>query len=132
MKANQMDKTVTDGSRQSETPRIIFQQSMITSKLDTVAASNDITRRKRDHKESWKRSEKQTSILSKQTVRVEKIDKKLQRVHKTKKQRQQLWSCFKKNDGKQPPRDEILELAKTLKLAETQIYKWFWDTQKKV
>ena len=35
-------------------------------------------------------------------------------------------------DGRQPEREEIQALAQRLRLKEQQIYKWFWDTQKKV
>ena len=42
-----------------------------------------------------------------------------------------LWACFKQFGG-QPPREEIQVLAIRLRLHEQQIYKWFWDTLKKV
>ena len=43
-----------------------------------------------------------------------------------------LWNCFKKTEGRVPPRKDILALAEGLQLEEQKIYKWFWDTQKKV
>ena len=35
-------------------------------------------------------------------------------------------------EGRQPPRQHILNLVHELNLSEQQIYKWFWDTKKKV
>ena len=34
--------------------------------------------------------------------------------------------------GETPSRDEITQLSEDLGLKENQIYKWFWDTKKKV
>ena len=34
--------------------------------------------------------------------------------------------------GETPSRDDIQYLSETLNLKENQIYKWFWDTKKKV
>lgn len=31
-----------------------------------------------------------------------------------------------------PPREDITKLSKELNLSEQQVYKWFWDTKKKV
>ena len=39
---------------------------------------------------------------------------------------------FKKMEGRQPSRQHILDLVNELDLTEQQIYKWFWDTKKKV
>jgi hypothetical protein len=35
-------------------------------------------------------------------------------------------------EGKTPEREVITDLAEDLNLRENQIYKWFWDTKKKV
>lgn len=35
-------------------------------------------------------------------------------------------------NGKTPSREEITSLSEELNLKENQIYKWFWDTKKKV
>ena len=35
-------------------------------------------------------------------------------------------------NGKTPQRQQILDLADELNLKVNQIYKWFWDTKKKV
>jgi len=43
-----------------------------------------------------------------------------------------LWDLYKKREGKAPEREVIAELAEELNLKENQIYKWFWDTKKKV
>jgi hypothetical protein len=43
-----------------------------------------------------------------------------------------LWDLYKKLEGKAPDREVIAELAEELNLKENQIYKWFWDTKKKV
>ena len=39
---------------------------------------------------------------------------------------------YKDLNGKTPTRERITELANELNLKENQIYKWFWDTKKKV
>lgn len=39
---------------------------------------------------------------------------------------------YKKYEGKTPSRETITNLADELGLKENQIYKWFWDTKKKV
>ena len=39
---------------------------------------------------------------------------------------------YKRLNGIPPQRDEIKSLAKELNLKSNQIYKWFWDTKKKV
>ena len=39
---------------------------------------------------------------------------------------------YKKYEGRTPERDVITKLAADLGLKENQIYKWFWDTKKKV
>lgn len=43
-----------------------------------------------------------------------------------------LWQMYKKYEGRTPERDVITKLAADLGLKENQIYKWFWDTKKKV
>ena len=53
-------------------------------------------------------------------------------MRKSKSQKEKLWQYFKMLDGRQPEREEIQDLAQRLRLKEQQIYKWFWDTQKKV
>ena len=39
---------------------------------------------------------------------------------------------YKELNGKTPTREKITQLAEELNLHENQIYKWFWDTKKKV
>ena len=39
---------------------------------------------------------------------------------------------YKNLNGKTPQREMITALADELNLKENQIYKWFWDTKKKV
>ena len=39
---------------------------------------------------------------------------------------------YKDLNGKTPDRETITNLANELNLKENQIYKWFWDTKKKV
>ena len=34
--------------------------------------------------------------------------------------------------GETPSKERITKLARKLDLSENQIYKWFWDTKKKV
>jgi len=43
-----------------------------------------------------------------------------------------LWSLYKELKGATPSKEKILELSHELNLSENQIYKWFWDTKKKV
>ncbi len=47
-------------------------------------------------------------------------------------QREALWAVFKSLAGRPATREQIMELSNKLKLKEQQIYKWFWDTKKKV
>lgn len=39
---------------------------------------------------------------------------------------------YKELKGNNPSREQITELSQELNLKENQIYKWFWDTKKKV
>lgn len=39
---------------------------------------------------------------------------------------------YKEKNGETPDKDTIANLAKKLGLSENQIYKWFWDTKKKL
>lgn len=39
---------------------------------------------------------------------------------------------YKDLEGKPPSRERIKDLAEELNLKENQIYKWFWDTKKKI
>lgn len=39
---------------------------------------------------------------------------------------------YKKYEGKTPQKEDIERLSNELGLKENQIYKWFWDTKKKV
>ena len=43
-----------------------------------------------------------------------------------------LWELYKNLKGDTPSRDQITDLSNELNLKENQIYKWFWDTKKKV
>ena len=54
------------------------------------------------------------------------------RQRKNKLQKQELWNLFKSLNGDNPRREQIEHLSEKLKLTEQQIYKWFWDTKKKV
>ena len=54
------------------------------------------------------------------------------RQRKNKSQKQELWDLFKSLGGNKPHPSQIEHLAEKLKLSEQQIYKWFWDTKKKV
>lgn len=54
------------------------------------------------------------------------------RTRKSKGQKEALWELYKKLKGETPPRDQITKLSAQLNLKENQIYKWFWDTKKKV
>ena len=39
---------------------------------------------------------------------------------------------FRQLDGREPDRNMRAQLAQELGLSETQVYKWFFDTKKKV
>ena len=43
-----------------------------------------------------------------------------------------MWELYKRLNGIPPTREEIKHLSKELNLKGNQIYKWFWDTKKKV
>ena len=73
---------------------------------------------------------KQNSGKTKAICKPEEPD--IARTRKTKSQKDQLWKIYKQLDGKTPARDKIMALAKELKLSVNQVYKWFWDTNKKV
>ncbi|MFM7856540.1 MAG: homeobox domain-containing protein [Flammeovirgaceae bacterium] len=58
--------------------------------------------------------------------------KKPSRTRKSQCQKDVLWSLYKELKGATPSKEKILELSQELNLSENQIYKWFWDTKKKV
>ena len=58
--------------------------------------------------------------------------KLINRTRKSKGQKEALWTLYKQVKGETPSRDEITQLSEDLGLKENQIYKWFWDTKKKV
>lgn len=60
-----------------------------------------------------------------------KIDK-TNRTRKSQCQKDALWNLYKTYKGHTPPRDVITNLSQELNLSEQQVYKWFWDTKKKV
>lgn len=43
-----------------------------------------------------------------------------------------LWQLYKELKGATPSKEKITDLSIELNLSENQIYKWFWDTKKKV
>ena len=57
---------------------------------------------------------------------------KVNRTHKSENQKNELWNIFKQTRGVLPKTDEISQYARKLNLSENQIYKWFWDTKKRV
>lgn len=54
------------------------------------------------------------------------------RTRKSQCQKDALWSLYKTYKGNLPPREVITNLSNELNLTEQQVYKWFWDTKKKV
>ena len=59
-------------------------------------------------------------------------ERKTNRTRKSQCQKDALWDLYKRLKGDTPSREEIAELSEELNLKENQIYKWFWDTKKKV
>ena len=57
---------------------------------------------------------------------------KTNRTRKSQCQKDALWLLYKELKGKTPSREQIAELSNNLDLKENQVYKWFWDTKKKV
>ena len=60
---------------------------------------------------------------------------KQQRINRTRKSKEQtecLWSLYKRTNGVPPDSAEAKQIAEKLGLKAVQIYKWFWDTKKKV
>lgn len=47
-------------------------------------------------------------------------------------QRIALWQFYKDLGGESPSKQTISELADQLDLKVPQVYKWFWDTNKKI
>lgn len=78
-----------------------------------------------------KRESKALSKISRQSSSRRKPSK-TNRTRKSQCQKEQLWQVYKDLDGKIPSRELITELSEELNLKENQIYKWFWDTKKKV
>lgn len=58
--------------------------------------------------------------------------RKTNRTRKSQCQKDALWNLYKNLKGETPTREQITELSDQLNLKENQIYKWFWDTKKKV
>lgn len=58
--------------------------------------------------------------------------KKTNRTRKSQCQKDALWDLYKRLNGKTPSREDIASLSEELNLKENQVYKWFWDTKKKV
>ena len=58
--------------------------------------------------------------------------KKTNRTRKSQCQKDALWTLYKELSGETPSREQITSLSEELNLKENQIYKWFWDTKKKV
>jgi len=54
------------------------------------------------------------------------------RATKTKNQKDSLWRFYRQSGGILPSKAEIECQARLLDLRVDQIYKWFWDTRKKV
>lgn len=54
------------------------------------------------------------------------------RATKTKNQKDSLWRLYRQLGGILPSKAEIERQARLLDLRIDQIYKWFWDTRKKV
>lgn len=54
------------------------------------------------------------------------------RTRKSQCQKDALWNLYKTYKGQTPPREVITALSSELNLSEQQVYKWFWDTKKKV
>ena len=58
--------------------------------------------------------------------------RKTNRTRKSQCQKDALWELYKVLKGETPSRTQIENLSNELNLKENQIYKWFWDTKKKV
>ena len=43
-----------------------------------------------------------------------------------------LWDLYQRRNGIPPSKEEISFYSNSLNLTENQIYKWFWDTKKRV
>lgn len=54
------------------------------------------------------------------------------RTRKSQCQKDALWQLYKDLNGETPSREQITHLSDELNLKENQVYKWFWDTKKKV
>ena len=61
-----------------------------------------------------------------------KKENKVLRTRKSQNQKEALWELYKRLNGIPPNKDETKILAVELSLKPHQIYKWFWDTRKKV
>ena len=80
--------------------------------------------KKRDSKLALKQNESKASST--------RGKKQPQRTRKSQHQKDILLNIYKQNDGETPEKEQIQKLAKQLGLSENQIYKWFWDTKKKL
>ena len=56
----------------------------------------------------------------------------MSRARKSQDQKDALWSLYKRLNGLPPARDEIKMIGEEMGLKPAQIYKWFWDTKKKI
>ena len=79
-----------------------------------------------------KRDAKFNAKTAKQPSLKKKKSKKPTRTRKSQCQKDVLWKIYKELNGATPSKDKITDLSNELNLSENQIYKWFWDTKKKV
>ena len=81
---------------------------------------------------AMRQRQRSTSKSSALPTKMVKRRSKKRRLRKSKPQREALWALFKELKGEMPKRVQVLELVDTLGLKEQQVYKWFWDTKKRV
>ena len=78
-------------------------------------------------------SKQKSNVSSKKAKKLAKEqENKTNRTRKSQCQKDALWQLYKDLKGKPPSRDQITRLSEDLDLKENQVYKWFWDTKKKV
>ena len=95
--------------------------STLPKKVDWKTVNNSLIKKRID-KASLKESKS----------KLKKKEKKVNRTRKSQCQKDALWNLYKSLNGATPSHETIAEYSEELNLKENQIYKWFWDTKKKV
>jgi hypothetical protein len=63
---------------------------------------------------------------------IKQLRKGIKKTRKSMQQKLALEQFYKDLQGETPSKETIADLSSQLNLTENQVYKWFWDTNKRV